>query len=403
MCQIFNVQLNDCAHREQQLRRCQASFDNAQKEAERKKKKKGWFRNISSIFSRKKDKCDCDSIDMYLEGACASCAAKADEEAREAHENRQTAQNAKYVDQDKRFNFLCSMCTNDGRLALPEERNLEINSGLCCARALDEYTEQEQREERYGRSLTSRHGRPPATDTSAAPPRPSLSERRPTPWHNLLPQKIAKSMERPQESHNGAPHESAEISPTLVREYLSLPGTRLSTLNNPGKFPSPMHKEPDIDWNQWAKSVQTHHGRYPPPPSPPQKSLPNPPSKRPPKGRAGPSRQDSSSKGATRTEPERSVCLSLPILTLSPIRVSPFKISELSTIGVQSRNIAGSGPNSASRPDSSVLVPQFPYRAFTAGRVSKPGQQLRSMASTLENAIDETMEYWNKQDVKEEK
>jgi hypothetical protein len=403
MCQIFNVQFNDCAHREQRLRRCQASFDNAQKEAERKKKKKGWFWNISSVFSCKKDICGCASIDMYLEGACASCAAKADEEAREVHENRQAAQNAKYVDQDKRFNSMCSMCTNDGRLALSEERNLEINSGLCCARALDEYTEQEQTEARYGRSLTSRHGRPPATDASAAPPHLSLSERRPTPWHNPPPQTIVKSNERPPESRNSTPYESMEISPTLVKEYLTLPGTRLSTLNSPGKFPSPMHKEPDIDWNQWAKSVQTHHGRYPPPSSPPQKSLPNPPSKRPSKCRAGPSRQDSSSKGATRTEPERSVCLSPPILTLSPIRVSPLRISELSTCSVQSRDIAGPGPNSPPRPDSSVLIPQFPYRAFTAERVSKPDQQLRSMASTLENAIDETMEFWNRQDVMEEK
>lgn len=401
MCQIFKIQFSQCPHNEQQLRRCQASFNKAQVKIERKMGKRAFFRSLFSIFSSTKDECDCTTVKLRRDGACTACSKKfeeqnqptwslnrgdADDKAREAHDKWQGDQNTKLAEQSRRFNFLCSICADEGRNTLPGERNLAINGGLCCARGLEEYVTQGQREERHGRS---RRGRPSITNTSAVSPRTSRGEQRQTTCFDPPAQIIAQRNKRPPESRSRKPHESAEIRPALVKDCLSQPGTRLSVLSSPGKFPSPMHKQPDINWDQWAQAVQTNHGRYPPTSSPPRRPLPDRPSRR----QAGPSRQDSSHRGEAEKEPLNP---HPSTSQLPPIRVSPFRISGFSMNSAQSLHVADAGPSSSPGPQSSILSPEFPSRTFTTRRANMPDQPLRSVASTLEIAVDETMEFWNK-------
>lgn len=171
MCQIFKIQFSQCPHNEQQLRRCQASFNKAQVKMERKMGKRTFFRSLFSIFLSTKDVCDCTTIKLRRDGACTACSMKfeeqnqptwslnrgdADDKARETYDKWQADQKTKLAEHSRRFNFLCSICADEGRNTLPEERNLAINGGLCCARGLEEYVTQGQRGESLSSHLAGR-------------------------------------------------------------------------------------------------------------------------------------------------------------------------------------------------------------------------------------------------------
>lgn len=411
MCQIYEIHFAQCSHRERQFRRCQASFGHWRQKTERKKKRR-WFRSLISSFSRtKRDCCNSTTIKLCRDGACSSCSCSAqtaeqnrqaqklrrgdaDEKSKQAYDKYEAEQRAKLEEKVRRSHFQCSICTDEGRNVLPEDRTSTINGGLCCARGLDEYLAQERREGRYGRPLASQHGHPPVTDRPAAS-RPLRGTRRPTPWYPPTPTEVELPNEPPEGyEKNRGPHESAGINPGLLQECLGMPGMRLSVVHSPRRRASPLHWQPCIDWDQWSQAVQTHHGRYPPPTCPPRKPLPHPPTRQQRKDIQKVSQTNRLAGNAQQRDPRSS------IPELEPIRVSPFRLPDFSIYAYEkstrSPDIADQSHTPPPRPDSRILVPQFPAARFTTARSDTPGRPLRSVVSNLEDSIDETMEFWNK-------
>ena len=288
MCQIFKTQFTECSHHEQQLKRCQDSFENARQKDERKRKK-GWFKSLFSSFtSSKKDECGSATIWLLRNEACSACTAKvfqrtqgvrrfqrgdADQKSKKAYGKYMAEQSAKIEEHAKRSRFVCSICADEGRNTKSEERISAINGGLCCARGLDEYLENERREGRYGRPLVSRQRQSPVTDSQAV----SRSAHA-TPWYDPATQ-MQVAAKHSNELPKGYkwdedPHVSADTNTVLLKDYLSKPGSRLSAIHASGGLAYPPHTQPDIDWDRWAQAVQTHHGRYPPAGCPPRQPLP---------------------------------------------------------------------------------------------------------------------------------
>lgn len=419
MCKIFKTRFTQCSHSEKQLIRCQASVDNGDKKVEGKKKK-CWLRCLFSSFSRKKDGCDYITINLRSKVACGSCSTQmtganqedredqtvdvddaddtdpTDENSRQAYIKYQAEQRANIDEQTKRFHFQCSTCSSEGRNLLPEERNPAINKGLCCARGVDQYhtlyrTLDGDRD--HGMHRVPQDGHPRITDNAAVTPH-SPREGSGTQLHNSTkrkPKKLTKRNKNPSEGYkkDEDPNESAEIKPGLPMDHLSAPTRRLSPLNQPERPTSPMKNKPGIMWDRWTQMVQTHHGRYPPPESPPDKAVP--PVTIADKGKQ--IQRSASGRDSTADLFQRPNCRSIPQLDV--IRASPFRISTFKE-NRQSLEIAVPYSDPPYRPGSQILVPLFPAPRSTATSSDTPAQSLKSVASKLEDAIDGAMEVWRK-------
>jgi hypothetical protein len=205
---------------------------------------------------------------------------------------------------------VCSSCADDGRDIKLENRNFAVNGGLCCAQGLEEYRKQQRREQMHGRSQLD----------SQEVARGKSQKHGAASWDKTLAQVPAK--QGSQTSVDGR-RSSADISTALLKDYLSMPGSRLSALR---PSMSPRYTEPGIDWARWAEAVQTHHGRYPPAGPPPKKPLPQLPRTRAEQGTQA-ERHDRHSAGDEEGRDKRSSALQLPpIRSVSPIRMSKYSI-----------------------------------------------------------------------------
>ena len=254
MCQRFKIQFTHCPHWEKQLRRCHKSFESASKD-KLKKPRRGWLRYISSpLTSSRKYACDCTTITILERTACSICRTNMTQRiqggwrpnvAEEALGNYVATHPAR-VEQHRRSRFICSLCKKEGRIKKAEDRRLEVNGGLCCAHGLDEYRILEK-SERASEQVSS----------SVAPYANGGDYHAVSQGMRLLSQRAPENYtaattahEHANESGNGYQRHdhhrgSAAISRSLLKDYLSLPGSRLSALYRPGTLPYPA--QPGID------------------------------------------------------------------------------------------------------------------------------------------------------------
>lgn len=319
MCHQFNTYFTRCRHREQVLNRCASSFENYKREP-KKKKRGGWFKNLFSHSSSKKQQWECDRhiiSERRLE-YCNACTMNRElkRREREAIIRREQAKTREEIRQAslQRFEFRCSRCRAERRNLRPEDRDPQINRGLCCARGLDEYEKYETREGKWGSGsglLLPQYKYHPITSSQAAPRIPR-KERDPASRKRSASTDAARIAAKEASRRYGwenDPRYSADISTELARDitnlaasvsrrplspryektvenYLPEPkqeaprkhdATRaVSSAEQSGKI-SPRYEEPGIDWDRWDRAPQTFHGRYPPATVPPRKPVPQRP------------------------------------------------------------------------------------------------------------------------------
>lgn len=282
-------------------------------------------------------------------------------------------------EQHKRFNFQCSTCASEGRNMDPDERgNPAINRGLCCARGLDEYDSQKKTEGKYDMHQLPQSGPSSVTD-GVAVSRSLLHNPPRTPWPVSRTERPRPRLSRgPPEVYRG---NRGPRGPAGIRAPLGAPVI--------GRIASP-----GIMWDRWAQMIQTNHGRYPPPGCPPRKPLPQVPTD---KAKGKQVQRRCSIRGPeylNQQHPNRNSIPQLEALRISPFRVSGF---EEHTEVRRESDQAPPARYIPYRPDSQILVPQFPGARFTTTPSEEPARPLRSVASNLEEAIDGMVELWTKE------
>jgi hypothetical protein len=300
-CQLYNkmrhilkIRYALCSHSEQEFNGCQSSFNNAHESKERPKIK-GLFNRLFSSSSATKEECHCGTITNCIVAYYSSCTARTEmarknqqadrfqqdnveKRLRKAYDVSDAEQGKRLQEQAMRTKFQCSLCAAEGRGVRSSERNPAINGGLCCDRGMDEYRVRQEREGKYGRQLIPQHGNPAVTDCAAF--LRSLREER----HRAsciidVTQAVTMEAEEAPRAYRWEkdPHQVLDLRPLIISDFNDIAGTTRGSLPPTRKFPSPMHKEPGIDWDRWARAPQTHHGRYPTAVDPPTKPLPHPP------------------------------------------------------------------------------------------------------------------------------
>ncbi|KAH7413227.1 hypothetical protein BKA64DRAFT_637900 [Cadophora sp. MPI-SDFR-AT-0126] len=240
----------------------------------------------------------------------------------EAIRNEQVA---KAMRERERASYRCRLCISEGRR--PDARNRAANSGLCCARGLAEYADQNRT--RIPRPPTGSSRRPvererityeripqpqtgisripkqrerarekPLSQPQAGPSRkpaemvqmkkkplpqlPAPPSRKPIQreqtWERRPELRRVKSREKLRSDATKAAdsygwdrqqRDSTYLEPSLVKQYINTPGADPRTIGTGPPVPEPHYEEPAIDWNQWWAAKQGPHGRLPPMPEGP--------------------------------------------------------------------------------------------------------------------------------------
>ncbi|KAF8854423.1 hypothetical protein BDZ45DRAFT_42964 [Acephala macrosclerotiorum] len=195
---------------------------------------------------------------------------KLEAKARQVHNKRESERMQERRREKKKEAFRCSMCTAERRR--PDQMSRAANSGLCCARGIEEFDDLE-RANGFRPSPSSRQ-------TIAARPRPAPQ---PTREQRNPRLNYATSMEFAKAAGTVAAREygwgkserdSVMPEPSLAAAYVNSSGA------NPGLFApapaeaQPLYYEPGINFESWNQMQQTGHGRLPPQP---EKPLPVPP------------------------------------------------------------------------------------------------------------------------------
>ncbi|PVH82839.1 hypothetical protein DL98DRAFT_586006 [Cadophora sp. DSE1049] len=269
--------------------------------------------------------------DCKLAKVCADTQLEAKKawEARESQnwEAIRNEQVAKATREKERASYLCELCISEGRW--PDTRNRAANSGLCCARGLAEYADQNktriprpqagssrrlverermkqdnlpvpqagisripmQRERTRevqkpvpqpqagpswkpagtGQMKERRAPQPQGSPSRKPPQREQMRERRPQLRRVKSREKLRLDARKAAESYgwDRQQRDSTYLEPNLVKQYINTPGADPRTIGTGPPIPEPLYEEPAIDWNQWWAAKQGPHGRLPPMPEGP--------------------------------------------------------------------------------------------------------------------------------------
>lgn len=462
MCHILKTQFILCSHYEKELKRCQASMDNANQNI-KKPMTKGWFKSLISSFSTPAGECDRGTVRVRKVAHCSSCTAKNEIARREqggkwcirydvenvtskTYRRARSRERVSLEEQFRRSDFQCSMCVYEGRTVRPVQRNFTINGGLCCSRGLDEYVSRHEAEEKHGKSLLVENDKSPVTNSAAVPRtlrrrdpvrRGKISRQKTTSddgkarrrfsWEAQEPHHVREETHciRQEPRHGKESHhvreEPRDIRPEAAKDFSSFV-SETGYLLPSEKFPSPMHKEPGIDWERWDRAPQTHYGRYPPPDVPPGKPLPDPPLSH--KARdIGSVGRDGGTVGSVQEQRRQlSVSCQKPLPPL-PLRLNADKNNRNSRDivdqacpgplaftrdsvkalrqnregrdGDESQDIAAQSRSQLQSAGSRISTLKVsPATPLTSTFSDLPPQPRKSILSRLDDSIDETMQYW---------
>jgi hypothetical protein len=296
MCHILKIRYALCSHCEQEFNRCQSSINNVHKSEERRKMK-NLLNKVFSSFSTRKKECHSSTITNCFLAYCSSCMARAEMAKEHQQADRfqkdnvekrvrnayisDAEQGKRLQEQAKRTKFQFSLCAVEGRGMRSSERKPAINSGLCCKRGMDKYCVRQEREGKYGRQLSPQNENQAVTD-SAACLRSLREERHRVPCIIDVGQAATTEAKEARRGYRWErePDQVLDLRQLVITDFNDDTRKMVGSLPPTRKFPSPMHKEPGIDWDRWARAPQTHHGRYPTAVDPPTKPLPHPPLRR---------------------------------------------------------------------------------------------------------------------------
>lgn len=274
----------------------------------------------------------------------------------------------------RRANFRCSICTAENRDVPNSVR--EVNSGLCCAKGLDEY------EGRYGLN-----GMPAEINLAASNANVSADSttyRCYNPSMRSAPRRGINETMSERSSRERAIRDSM-LDPALVSEFISLPGSHIQYLPDPSRpipertnksvrmAATPADNPTGIDFRMWSHSKQTAHGRYPPPPPAPEENLPYPPLR--------------SSKGIKFDDSRHVMARDMPHSTFSALDGDDDSRSSTTpspTLSDDSRSSRDTHPREPS-----------PVSSLKAARLEKrPDHKIRSIASRLDGPLNEAFKAW---------
>lgn len=269
-----------CLHSHRHFTRCQDSYE------PRTQKKQGFFKSLfsSSAASKTSKSCRTTQGRSTIQGFCSNCLGRAAAERQETihrMEQPRYVQSSRFetqnpTEQERRRShgkgtFRCSRCTIEGRH--PSARIRQANGGVCCDRGSIEWKGPRGQAHRTVTPFISRRPVPPQA-------KPALKR---VPQNHHLRRQDSTQAARAQASAAAKRYnwtrndrESAELNPSLVRDYVTLSGadhSRIPAAPRPVAAPrrqaEPLYEDPGIDLTRWAAAPQTNHGRLPPPPDNP--------------------------------------------------------------------------------------------------------------------------------------
>ena len=169
--------------------------------------------------------------------------------------------------------YRCSACTARGRK--PDDFTRKVNSGLCCASAVEEYETWKRSHPGY-RKPSRALSQVVNADTCRAVNVSSRAKSLPALNMSTSLERIRSEADRAAKSY-GWPRDlraSVELEPELAASFVQLSGNFQGSLPPLAPPPKEIYYVPGIDWPQWDRHPRTRHGRYPVPGRAPNKPLP---------------------------------------------------------------------------------------------------------------------------------